>query len=265
MPMTSAQICTRAVAIAKSKGGAAVAGQYLNAVLLELCQSYDFDVCRGTYSFNFNPLTTTTNNFPNNVAGSGPYALPSDYLREVKDEFFWFINGQPYPMIACDLAEFDAQVQQQGMQSYPGIFATDLSSSPPVAVIWPPTSGSYPALLRYMRQMNDIGSSAVAQGAWTAGTTAPESATVVPWFPSTTYLYTRVAGELMRDTSDTRWKDFIGDDDPDKDTPGSACSILRRYLKMDNDSENRAKRVTLDRRRFSIPAGRLQDTKRIWG
>lgn len=261
--MTSAQICARAVSIAKSKGGLTVAGILLNAVLQELCQTYDFEVCRGTYSFAFNPNSVASANFPNNVSGSGPYALPADYLRVQKDEFFWFLNGEPFEMINVDMAEFDAQVQQKGNQSYPGIFATDLSTAPATMVIFPPASGNYAAMLRYMRAMADIGSNAAAQGAWVAGAAAPEVSTVVPWFPSATYLYTRVAGELMKDSSDSRERAYLGDGT--EENPGLAAGILHRYLLMKDDHEGRTYRVTLDKRRFRPSPGRLADTKKVWG
>ncbi len=225
----------------RPSGSAATAGLYLNSVLNELCQNYDFEVARGNYSFNFNPSSTTTSAFPNNVAGSGPYTLPTDYLRVEKDEFLWFLNGVPYPMINCDMSEFDAQVQQAGMQSYPALFATDMSTSPATAVIWPPASGSYSALIRYFRQMPAI--------------TTPETSSTVPWFPDSNYLVTRLAGEMMKETSDSRWEEFLGE------KSHGAQGILNRYLKMKDDHNDRAKRVSLDRRRFGPNFGTLPITK----
>ncbi len=42
------------------------------------------------------------------------------------------LDGVPYPMISCDMAEFDMMVQTAGFQSYPAIFATDMSQTPPL-------------------------------------------------------------------------------------------------------------------------------------
>lgn len=259
MPLTSAQICSRARTIAKVQGDIAPSGLLLNVILSDLCQTYDFELARGDYVFNFSPSTTTTAAYPNNVAGSGPYDLPADYLRVDRGEFVWYLDGVPYPMINVDMAEFDMMVQTAGFQSYPAIFATDLSTMPPAganatAVIWPPASGSYQALIRYFRQMPDIGSGTLATG-WNPGVIAPESSTVIPWFPNQTYLITRLAGELMKDTSDTRWQVFLGDGDE------GAQGILKRYLKMKDDYNDRAKTVSLDRRRFGRNFSTLPNTK----
>jgi hypothetical protein len=58
-------------------------------------------------------------------------------------------------------------VQQAGNQSYPYLFATDMSpldadaagrrdARVPQAYVWPPPSGAYPVTLRYFCQMPDI-------------------------------------------------------------------------------------------------------------
>jgi len=62
--------------------------------------------------------------------------LPVDYLRVSgssgsqgsQRSTFWYLNGVPYPMVPVDLAEFDMQVQQAGLQSYPWLWATDMSA-----------------------------------------------------------------------------------------------------------------------------------------
>lgn len=256
---TSAQICARARTIAKNTGDLSVSGNLLNMVLADLCQTYDFELARGTYTFNFNPSSTSTAAFPNNVAGSGPYTLPANYLRTERGEFFWYLNGVPYPMISCDMSEFDNMVQTAGFQSYPAIFATDMSTAPPagagaLAVVWPPAFGSYSAMIRYFRQMADIGSGTLT-GQWNPGIVAPELSTVIPWFTNQTYLITRLAGELMKETSDSRWEAFLGNEQH------GAQGILNRYLKLKDDGDGRAKRVTLDRRRFSKNFQALPPTK----
>ena len=221
-------------------------GELLNAILSDLCQTYDLDLAKGTFNFNFNPGLVTTSAYPNIQAGGGPYPLPADFLRCVKDEVIWFLQGVPYPMIPVDLSEYDWYVQQAGNQSYPYIFATDMSQSPPVAVVWPPASGAYPCMVRYFRQMPDIAT--------------PETSATVPWFPSQRYLLKQLSGMLMEINDDDRAQTFLGDGDPDN--PG-AQSILRAYLKLKDDSSNRSKRVTLDRRRFNRQFSSLPNTKTV--
>ena len=257
--LSSAQICSLALQTAHTPGWTAQAGQLLNSILADLCQTYDFAICRGTVSFTFATGLNASAEFPNIVAGSGVYTLPTDYLRACKDEVMWFNQGVPYPMISCDLAEFDWMVQQSGNQAYPYLYTTDMSQSPPLAVVWPGASGAYPVMVRYQRQMADIGSGVapVNGNTWNPGTTAPESAPVVPWFPNQQYLLTRLSGELMRIADDPRFSAFLGDG------ASGAEGILRKYLLLKDDYSNRAKRVTLDRRRFSRPFSQLPDTKRV--
>ena len=260
--LTSAQIVNLACATAHVPGWTTQAGQLLNSILADLCQTYDFAVARGTFSSVFNTGIVQSGEFPNIVAGGGPYVLPSDFLRFVKDENIWFNQGVPYPMIAVDLSEFDWQVQQAGNQAYPYLFASDMSQDPPVFVVWPGASGAYLFMIRYQRQMADIGSGiAPTNGnSWNPGTTAPESASVVPWFKNQRYLLKQLSGMLMELADDPRAQTYLGDGDGQN--PG-AQSILRKYLALHDDNSDRAKRVTLDRRRFSRAFWSLPDTKKI--
>lgn len=74
--------------------------------------------------------------FPGNQFGSGPILLPVDYLRlsgssgstGSQRSFVWWLDGVPYPVIPMDLAEFDMQVQQAGLQSYVWLSATDMAA-----------------------------------------------------------------------------------------------------------------------------------------
>jgi hypothetical protein len=74
--------------------------------------------------------------FPGNQFGSGPIVLPLDYLRlsgssgsaGAQRSFVWWLNGVPYPVIPMDLAEFDMQVQQSGLQSFVWMAATDMAA-----------------------------------------------------------------------------------------------------------------------------------------
>ncbi len=261
MALSSQQLIALAVQVAKARNMTSQAGQLLNAILSDLCETYDLDVAKGTFNFVFNPgLVTSATEFPNVNLGGGPYPLPSTYLRACKDEVMWFLQGVPYPLIPVDLAEFDWQVQQAGNQSYPYLWATDMSQTPPVGVVWPPPSGAFPVMVRYYQQMPDIGSGLTSANGWAAGSAAPESSAVVPWFPNQRYLMKQLSGMLMEITDDERSQTFLGDGDPNN--PG-AQSILRHYLQLKDDSGNRAKRVTLDRRRFSTAFSSLPNTKKV--
>lgn len=250
MALTSQQIVTQACAIAGASGLTAQAGQLLNMILSDLCQTYDLGLARKTYTFTFS--TTLTDPAGRFQQGSGPYPLPTDFLRCVDAQsVFWTLNGVPYPMIPIDLSEFDMTTQQAGNQSYPYWFATDLSlgdetaagASGPMAYVYPAPSGAYPVVVRYFAQMPDIAT--------------PEASATVPWFPNQSYLVTRLAGELMRITDDERMAQFLGD------SPDGAFGILRRYLQMKDDHQNRAITVKKDRRRFGAQFSNLKNTKQV--
>lgn len=242
--LTAAQIVALACQTAKCPGYTAQAGQLLNSILSDLCQTYDFAVARRTYYFNFNPGLVAP--VGNSIYGSGPYPLPADYLRAEEGEVFWTLQGVVYDMIPVDLSEFDHMVQQSGIQSYPYIFATDTSlndNATPVAYVYAPPSGAYPVTVRYKAQMPDI--------------VTPETSATAPWFQNQAYLQTRLAGELMRITGDDRMQDFLGNG------PEGAQGILNRFLKLKDDNSNRAKQIKLDRRYFGRPYNSLPNTKSV--
>jgi hypothetical protein len=250
MALTSAQIIARACAIAKVPGWTSQAGQYLNAVLSELAQNYDFQLIRKTYTFNFNLLLVDPSGLF--LQGCGPYQLPADFLRcQDEDAVFWTLNGVRYPMVPIDLSQFDMAVQSAGLQAYPYWFATNLSlgdetvasASGPMAYVYPPPSGAFPVTVRYFSQPADIAT--------------PETSATVPWFPNANYLITRVAGELMKEADDDRCQTFLGDG------PAGAQGILLRYLKLVDDKINRATVVKMDRRRFGPKFSNLPNTKQI--
>lgn len=231
MALTAAQIVTLATQVAKTPAFTSQAGQFLNVVLQELCQTYNVDAARAYYTFDFSTSS-----------GSGPYDLPADYLRMAPDGIWYTIQGVKYPMISVDLSEFDAMVQSAGNQAYPVFYATDTAESPVQIYFWAPPSGAYPVSMRYFRQMDDI--------------TSPETSSTVPWFPNTNYLITRLAGELMKISGDKRADIYLGDG------PSGAQGILDRYLKLEDDDLNRAKRVQLDRRYFGRSSD-LPNTKLV--
>jgi hypothetical protein len=135
MAQTASQILARAMQRAKAPAGySSQAAGELNAILQDLAEERDLAVARGFFSFIFNSQASSMLG-GQNIGASGPYPLPLDYLRTsgssgsegTQKSTFWFINGVPYPMIPCDLSEFDMQVQQAGISSYPWLWATDMS------------------------------------------------------------------------------------------------------------------------------------------
>ena len=249
MPLTSAQLVNLACLDAHTPKYTAQGGQFLNMILSDLCQQHDLEVAAGTSYGNFNPGLIAQ--IGNSLFGSGPYALPSDFLR-FKDDLaaFWTLLGVVYMMVPCDLGEFDMLVQQSGTQSYPYIIATDQSISditqqglPANAggafYVYSPPSGAYPYTLRYFRQMPDIAT--------------PETSGVVPWFPNQGYLRRKLAAMLMGESGDDRMNEW--------DT--KADEVLAAYLKLKDNKSNRAQTVKLDRRRFGRSFSTLKNTKTV--
>jgi len=265
VPLTAQQIVTLACQDARCPSFTAQAGQLLNSILSDLCQTYDFEVCRTTFNFSFNnalPIGT-----PGRGTGTGPYELPNDYLRMRINDFFYTIMGVPYFLVPLDLEEYDSLVQTAGFNDFPRRYATDLSPlsdhSPwssgfgpgfgplhanPLLYVWPPASGSYPATMRYYRQMPDIAT--------------PETAALVPWFPNQSYLLRELAGRLMGLTDDERMAAYMGSDEDQ--TPNGSGVLLKRYLKLEGDRTSRAQTVKLDRRYFgSSDWSKLRNTKLV--
>ena len=120
--------------------------------------------------------------------------------------------------------------------------------TPPIAYVWPPAGGAYPALVRYYSQMPDI--------------VTPSASNQVPWFPNTQFLITELAGRVMQITGDDRWESFLSDNE--NAHPGGSRVLLRRYLQMKDDNSNRAKRVRLDPRRFG-PAWSSLPKSKVFG
>jgi hypothetical protein len=242
MSLTAAQVVTLACQEARCPGFISQAGQYLNSTLQDMCQNYDLDAALGLYTGMFNSGLGI---------GSGPYTLPSDYLRtqvkDGKDEFFYTILGVPYPMIQITHAEYDWLVQTSGFQSFPYYYTTDLSVTPAVFNVWPPASGSYPFTMRYYRLMPDIAT--------------PSSSATVPWFTNSMILIRATAGRLMGITGDNRMQAYLGDDD--EQFPMGVGTMMRKYLKNIEDREGAVHTVGLDRRRFGRPFDRLKNTKII--
>ena len=239
--LTAAEIITLATQIAKVPGFTAQALQFLNAVLQELAQDYDFDVIRKSSYFTF----TTTGSGNGYAVGSGPNTVPADFLRLHRNGSFYLISQVPYKLIGVKQEEFDSFVQQPGLASYPYmayVDVTDAAGQAPGLYVWPPAAGAYSATIRYNPQPAAI-----------------TDTSTTPWFPNSAYLYTRVAGELMKIANDDRWQSFLSD----ADGGGGAGDMLRRYLAMKDDPETAPKTVGLDRRRFGTSVNNLRNTKQI--
>jgi hypothetical protein len=235
--LTAQTICDLARQIAKCPGYTTQSGNFLNMILEELAQSFDFESIKGTFNFN---LASGSN---------GPYALPADWYRGIDKSIFYTISGVPYPMVNIEEDEFDNLVTTAGLNGFPIYYMTDMSQTPPTMSVWPPASGAYPVTARYFKASPTI--------------TTPETSSSVPWFPSSSYLLTRLAGELMKITNDDRVMAFLGNADEDKDTSGSATDILRKYMKMEGDRGGKVHTVQLDRRLFGFSWDRLPNTKQI--
>jgi hypothetical protein len=224
---TAAQIIQRAVSIAKvTSGMTPIAGQYLNTVLEELCQTYDLSLNTKTV------VVSLTGSTPNN--GIGPYLLPTDYLRAQQKDLTYLVQGEPFVLVQITLAQLDVMVNTTGLSSYPNVYATDISpltkQLPPYLYVYPPPATIIPLQIRYYALQPDI--------------PTPETSNAIPWFPFQQYLIRRVAGELMADTGDQRADAFLGD------SPSGALGMLRRYLNLQGDDEDMAKTVELDSRWF---------------
>ncbi len=158
MALSAAQICDLARQAAKVRGMAAQSGEMLNSILADLCQKYDLDLAKKTLNFLLTPAAAHIGNLNAQLA-SGPFILPTDYLRTKINDVLYFPNGLgnfPLRLTPIDLGEFDGLVQQAGFQNFPVFWVTDMSQSPPIAYVWPPASGAYPLMVRYASQMADL-------------------------------------------------------------------------------------------------------------
>jgi hypothetical protein len=238
--LSAQQLVTYAAEIAKAPGFTSQAGDLLNMILAEIAQSYSIAQSQSffTITFTVSPLTSTVNS-ANVVAGSGPYALPDDFLRMDRGDFWWQLGGINYFPTPMDIAEFDALVQQPGFNSYPTAYAIDTSTVPYGLYIWPASSGAYQAFGRYHKQTTDI--------------TTPSSSSTVPWFPYQLYLQTRLAAELMMFSGDVRRDTFLA----------TSRNMLSRFLDLEGNNSTRAATVTLDPRKFGRKWNLLPATKAV--
>lgn len=218
MPNPASTIVSDALAIAKCPGYTAQGGRALNAVLEDLAMHRNLKVnlVTGTIS-----VAANTN---------GPFNLEANYLRTY--DMFYVINGEPYFMEPCSLREFDQEIEQQGIASYPYEFATDLSpvaaGNPGLLYIYPMSNGNLTVTHRYYLKQADI--------------TAPETSAVIPWFADQDYLVQATAMRMMRMTDDDRYATWVQD-----------CEqLLKKHLMTEGDEQQVVKSVKLDPRRFRV-------------
>ena len=238
MPLTAAQIVAQACQDANVPGYTTQASNKLNLILQELYQ--DHDTTQSQQDFYFN-LPTVVDSF-----GRATMPFPTNYLRAKAGDCFYWIQGVPYELIPIDIDQMDKMVVTAGLSNFPISFAVDTSKAPPIAYFWMPPSGAYQALVRYQAVMADI--------------PVPADATI-PWFANQLYLLRRLTGEMCVGLDDDRAAALLGDDDDRY--PGGAGTLLRKYLRMTGDRENRGAYVRLDRRRFGTSFDRLRNTKQV--
>src|SRR5258708_8345303 len=192
--LTAAQIVNLANQIAKTPGFTALAGQKLNAILQELCMTYDFEVARATTTYVLN-----VSNSPGTGLGSGPYLLPANYLRTQMGKQFYTVAFQPYELTRIEQWEFDLLTQQPGFNDFPRNFYVDMSPTAtggqPQEFVWPPPSISTSVLVRYFALQADIAT--------------PETSGTIPWFRYHQYLIPPLAAQLMQPALNDRPPPFL--------------------------------------------------------
>src|SRR3974390_506672 len=115
MPLQAQQIIAISTQIAKVPGYTQQAGQILNYILSELCETYDFEVTRRSFQFNF-------------TGANGPYNLPADYLRCLPNDIFYLVQiGLPYFVVWSEKAEYDRFLQIPTLAGFPTRYWTDMS------------------------------------------------------------------------------------------------------------------------------------------
>ena len=229
MAYTAQKIVQKACSIAKAPGFVTQAGEYLNMILADLCQTYDFDFIRETQVLQASPVASTGDG----VLPTG-YALSADHLRT--REVFYRVNGVTFYLIQMPIDSFDQLPQSTGVTNYPTNYAIDTSTTPYTIYFYQPLVIPLTIFIRYQPQMPDI--------------TTPETSNVVPWFTNQRYLIKKLAADLMNDTDDERQTKYEED----------AEKMLRLFLEMKDDKENYAQTIKLDRNVFR-GGGSLKATK----
>ena len=139
MPRTAADIIERANQIARTINFQSQALAELNDLQDHIAATIDFSAARAQWNFYFN--TNLVSSGQGNIVSAQPNPLPMDYLRVqvsggstgAQRSSKWYFQGVAYDMIELDITEFDDQVQQAGIQSYPYFWAKDMAQRQVVA------------------------------------------------------------------------------------------------------------------------------------
>lgn len=210
MPLTNAQLIARACTIAKAPGYSVQAGQYLNMILADLCQTYDFDFTKKQQIIQFNNSFT--------------YNLNIDNLRT--KEVYYLVNGEPFYLFQIPIETYHTLFVGPGVSNYPNKFAVDVSQNPKQLLPYPPPSISQSVTIQYFPQMPDI--------------VNPQTSTDICWFPNQKYLVHAIAAMVMLETDDERQQSF----------EQQADRMLMKFLDLDDDKEGYSRTVKLSRERF---------------
>lgn len=160
MSLTAAQICTIARNRAGAPGYTVQSGQYLNSLLEEIALTGDYAIAKQSYNFTFTPSGIPAFNSQIQPA-SGPFQLPPDYLRVAKGDIVYYpLTNYPFQLIPIDIAEFDHQVQQAGLQSYPNFWMADITTRR----VFKSTAGNTTAGSGSITNVQDMTGIAVGQG-----------------------------------------------------------------------------------------------------
>ncbi len=229
MAYTAQKIVQKACAIAKAPGFVTQAGEYLNMILEDLCQTYDFDFIRETLTLNASPVAA-------NGDSSLPigYSLASDHLRT--REVFYYVNGEPFYLTQMPIEKYDQLYNGPGVSNYPTQYAIRTETTPYTIYFYEPLQIPLTIFVRYQPLMPDIAT--------------PETSTTIPWFINQRYLVKKLAADLMNDVDDERQAKYEED----------AEKMLRLFLEMKDDKENYAQTIKLDRNVFR-GGGNLKATK----
>lgn len=243
MALTADRIVTLACQIAKCPGFTTQAQEFLNLVLEDLAQNYDFPSAAYTFhNFAVGPNSGTGTGTPTGQwynlelpASSVLVQNNATYLRT--HAVFYSVSGSIFYLNQLPLDKYDQLFQGQGISNYPYWYVVDPTGSPYLATIqmafYPPPNLSLSLTIRNQYQPNAITTAQFAAG------------NVVPWFPNQNILITATAYRLMQITGDQRLPQYHAMLYGDPKHPGDN-GMIGKYLLMVGDKENYAVQVKLD-------------------